>query len=96
MDTKDNFASILSYFLAGTFGPWFFEFSIFNVERNKRQCWKKKETCLEVSWRLSVHKTLEICSELHFRCICVSNRVIFLFAVFGIPLWRKTRCTERT
>ena len=56
--TKDNFASILSYFFAGTFGPCFFEFSIFNEERNKRQFWKKKETCLEVSWRLSVHKTL--------------------------------------
>ena len=35
--TKDNFASILSYFFAGTFGPCFFEFSIFNEERNKRQ-----------------------------------------------------------
>ena len=82
METKDNFASILSYLLAGTFGPWFFEFSIFNVERNKRQCWKKKETCLEVSWRLSVHKTLEICSELHFRCICVSNRGYFSLCCF--------------
>ena len=41
--TKDNFASILSYFLAGTFGPCFFEVSIFNGERNKRQFWRKNK-----------------------------------------------------
>ena len=64
--TKDNFASILNYFRPVTFCPCFFEFSIFNGERNKRQFWKKKETCLEVSWRLSVHKTLQTCSKLHF------------------------------
>ena len=29
-------------------------------------------------------------------CICASNGVIFLFAVIGVPFWRKTRCTERT
>ena len=31
-----------------------------------------------------------------FSCICASNGVIFLFAVFWVPLWRKTRRTERT
>ena len=35
--TKDNFASILSYFFGRYFWPRFFEFSIFNGERNKRQ-----------------------------------------------------------
>jgi hypothetical protein len=54
--TKGNFASILSYFW--TFCPCCFEFFIFNGQRNKRQFWKKQETCLEASWRLNVHKTL--------------------------------------
>jgi len=45
--TKENFASI-RYFLAETFGPCFFEFSIFNRG-------KKLE---EVPWILYVHKTL--------------------------------------
>jgi len=35
--TSDNFASILNYFWPGTLCPCFFEFSIFNGERNKRQ-----------------------------------------------------------
>jgi len=34
--TKDNFASILNYFFAGTFCHCFFEFFICNGERNKR------------------------------------------------------------
>jgi hypothetical protein len=36
----------------------------------------------------------------NFCCICASNRVIFLIAVFfmffGYPYGRKTHCTERT
>jgi hypothetical protein len=32
----------------------------------------------------------------NFRCICAWNRVIFLFAAFWIPLWRKTRRPRRT
>ena len=53
---KDNFASILSYFWAGIFGPCFFEFSI-NGERNKGHFEGKNDACLEVPWILYVHKT---------------------------------------
>ena len=53
---KDNFASILSYFWAGIFGPCFFEFSI-NGERNKGHIEGKNDACLEVPWILYVHKT---------------------------------------
>ena len=83
---------------ARDFWSCFFEVFIFNWERNKRHFWKKKETSLEVPWILYVHKTLQICSKLHFFLHMCFKRsgVIFLFAVFLVVLWRKKHWQERT
>ena len=44
--TKDNYASILFFFFAGFFRSRFFEFSIFNGEKNKKHFEGTNDACL--------------------------------------------------
>ena len=60
-----------------------------NFERNRKPVLRRLG-----DWVFT--KPCKYAVKCNFRCICGSNRVIFLVAVFGVPLWRKTRCTEKT
>ena len=57
MENQRQFCQHSKLLFASDFWPlFFFEFSIFNGERNKRN-FEGKKTCLEVPWILYVHKT---------------------------------------
>ena len=73
--TKDNFASIQNYFRPVICCPCFFEFSIFNVERNKRQFWKKKETCTLMEENTPAGENLA-CHFIPKICILYGNTVV--------------------
>jgi hypothetical protein len=54
--TKDNYASILNYFFAFFFFVPVFSSFPSSMGKEIRDNFEEK-TCLEASWRLSVHKT---------------------------------------
>ena len=86
MKTKDNCPSILSYFLPGTFPPFFFEFSTFNEERKKRQFRGNKNY---LSFGVSETECSQNPAHMQWNAIfiayVVQTGLFFLLLIFGHP-----------
>ena len=92
--TKGNFASIPSYFW--TFCLCCFEFFIFNGQRNQ----KFLKEAGNLSWGVLATECSQGRVNMQWNAIFVAYVVqtgsFFSLLFLGVPLWRKTRCTERT
>ena len=56
-----------------------------NIRDIKRHFEGKNDACLEVPWIVYFTKPCKYGMKCNFCCICVSNKVIFMFAVFWVP-----------
>ena len=83
--SQDNFASILSYLLPGIFGPCFSKFSSLMGKEIRDNFEEKRKPVLRCLGSCMFTKPCKYAVNYIFSCICASNGVIFLFAVFWVP-----------